>query len=686
MRKNLARLFIVLFIIVYTVSCKEDESIKEVPTISNFSPANGAPGTLVTVTGTGFPSDPKKIEVKFGGISAPVKSATPTTVTAEVPTGAVSGIITVTAENTTLTTSSEFIVSAVIESFSPAMGKAGTTITIKGTGFGAATTDNVVKIGDEALSVISASTTSISATIPTNAATNKITVTVRGILSTSLNEFVVDPDFQGFVPQSGAIGSTILIKGTGLTSIESVKLGSQPMEIIAKTPTQVSVKVPLTAVSGKITATFSNKELTSPEDFAVVLEAISAGGPGWDEAFSLALDAQKNILVTGRFSGPAKFGTVSLTSTGTTNAFIAKYNSSLELLWVKQLATADGYGIATDNGGNAYVTGSFFGSVIMGSTTINAPGLGVYLAKIDPEGEILWAKGYGGILSGSVAVDNAGFAYIGGGFHGTMTVGATTLTTSDNSEGGFVIKFNSSSGEMVWAKHFGDVATDIAVGSAGEVFVSGAFFGNENFGTSVFTNAGELDGFVLKLNSSGEIIWATQVGGPKWDNVNSIVAGSNGECYLTGYCNDAVSIGSITTAASGQAILVAKLNSTGGADWVKNLGGGTDCQGQGIALSGGQVYLTGYFGATVSFGSAILTSVNNGRDVFVVKMSTGGNLLSVQAGGGPETDIANELEVDAGGVIYATGSFRASGTVLGTTPLQTAGNDDLFVWKIIPQN
>src|SRR5437868_12224725 len=96
--------------------------------------------------------------------------------------------------------------------------------------------------------------------------------------------------------------------------------------------------------------------------------ANSAGGTNHNFGVDIALDANGNVYAVGYFeSSPISFGTITLTSAGGFDIFVVKYNSGGNVLWAKRIGgVIDDYGlsIATDAGGNVYVTGSYGSSSI----------------------------------------------------------------------------------------------------------------------------------------------------------------------------------------------------------------------------------------------------------------------------------------------------------------------------------
>lgn len=119
---------------------------------------------------------------------------------------------------------------------------------------------------------------------------------------------------------------------------------------------------------------------------AIYQWARSAGGEDYDAGLAIAADTNGNTYVTGYFSGTATFATTTLTSSGTTDAFVAKLDTNGFLGWVIQMGgdSADiGWSICTNNLGGIFVTGSFLNTAAFGSTILTSMGIDdTFLGKL----------------------------------------------------------------------------------------------------------------------------------------------------------------------------------------------------------------------------------------------------------------------------------------------------------------
>lgn len=188
--------------------------------IIHFTPSASPVGSAVTIYGTGFSATPASNTVKFNGTTATVLTASTTVLTANVPSGATSGPISVTVGANTATSAASFAVGAspspTISNFSPAVGTAGTAVTITGTNYDTTPTKNKVTFSPTYSVVATASSTSLSTTVPVGAQSGKIGVTTVNGNVLSANEFFVTPS--NVAPADVQYTGRIVIGGSTLTA------------------------------------------------------------------------------------------------------------------------------------------------------------------------------------------------------------------------------------------------------------------------------------------------------------------------------------------------------------------------------------------------------------------------------------------------------------------------------------
>jgi hypothetical protein len=279
--------------------------------------------------------------------------------------------------------------------------------------------------------------------------------------------------------------------------------------------------------------------LTSNGDYDVFISKLdvngnflwvkSFGGNSADEGRGIQIDAQGNIYVNGAFQGAVDFdpnaSTLTLSSIGATDIFMAKLNSAGNLVWAKSMGSS-AYDNGTDlvldkKGTNIYLTGQFENTVDFDPNigTSNLTSLGsadIYISKFDTDGNLIWAKSFGGIVYEHVSgikLDSIENIYLAGGYGNVVDFdpnsGVVNLT-SNGSNDLYISKLDSN-GVLVFAKSFGgtdfDLMKSIDIDKHGSIYTTGLFTGSVNFDpNSTFNlttfNASDFDIYIQKLNQS----------------------------------------------------------------------------------------------------------------------------------------------------------------------------------------
>ncbi|MBC6427381.1 MAG: IPT/TIG domain-containing protein [Ekhidna sp.] len=201
-KTNMYSLLIGAVLIRTLISCgKDDSPPPPKPTITAFAPQRGIVGATVTITGTNFSTTASENTVTFhDGIRAVVTGATATELTVTVPDEAETGAITVSVNGQSATSGAEFTVSnevtpspkPTITAFAPQRGIVGATVTITGTSFSTTASENTVTFHDGIQAVVTGATaTELTVTVPDEAETGAITVSINGQSATSDVDFTV---------------------------------------------------------------------------------------------------------------------------------------------------------------------------------------------------------------------------------------------------------------------------------------------------------------------------------------------------------------------------------------------------------------------------------------------------------------------------------------------------------------
>ncbi|MEB3217989.1 MAG: DUF4114 domain-containing protein, partial [Nostocales cyanobacterium 94392] len=344
-----------------------------------------------------------------------------------------------------------------------------------------------------------------------------------------------------------------------------------------------------------------------------------------------------------------------------------------------------GFGIDSDKVGNTYTTGFFSGTVEFGNNSLTSVGdSDVFVTKLDSNGNVIWAEqledtGVGVDFGIGVSSDDLGNAYVIGikDIDPETDIFDITNPTSVDGEG-FISKLDSS-GNLVWTQNFDSTSlssgTDIATDQVGNSYVIGTFLSDVTLGNQTFLSSGDTDVFITKLDIDGNIEWSQNLGGTLSDTSSSISLDSAGNIYVTGSFEDTVSFGDTTLTSNGESdAFIAKLDNNGNIVWAQSFGSTLLDSGTKISVDEqDKIYVTGSFEDTVSFGDTILTSSSE-NDGFILKFDTDGNILQAEQLGYSLLDIA----ANNAGNVYGTGAFENT-VSFGDTTLTSQGLTDGFV-------
>ena len=246
-----------------------------------------------------------------------------------------------------------------------------------------------------------------------------------------------------------------------------------------------------------------------------------------DQLYGASIDGSGNIYAAGLTDTALD----NQTNAGLMDALLVKYNNSGSKLWTRLLG---GYSydravgsIGVDSSGNVYIAGwtreALSGQIASGSDD-------AFIAKYDSSGQPLWIKQWG-----SSGNDNAFALAIKG--SNIYVVGQTNGSIDFQSRQGEYDAFISQydlSGNRIWSRQFGssnfDSAKAVAIDSNGNAYVAGEIGGV----LDDQTNAGGTDAFVVKYDSAGNRIWTKLYGVAGSDTANGVAVDGASNVYITG--------------------------------------------------------------------------------------------------------------------------------------------------------
>lgn len=388
----------------------------------------------------------------------------------------------------------------------------------------------------------------------------------------------------------------------------------------------------------------------------------------------LTVDSQGNIIIAGQFRSVNEacvFGstnttgtnpTISLTSAGVQDAYLAKYDTNGNLLWAYDIGEGTGddraFGVTTDTDNNIFVGGYF------ASTTF------------------------------------------------TIRGAAGTLTkTTGNTTGGdaYLVKY-SSDGTYQWHHHFSSATYARNLGGMAPAPNNGVYIGID-FTTSVSvvgtdplitkSAIGTKAMAIFRINSDGSINWSTVVRGSTTlgnvFNANNYASDTEGNLYAIGGGNTTINFenadgqvgDTITTALSNIDGWIARYNPAGVVEWANLISSNGEDKALGVSQRNGVVSVVGYIGSTAFLPSYSIrrdTLANGGsQDIYLVNYNTDGHYLGSTRLGGSSNDEASSVAITPDGNSIIGASFMSNPlNVPGFDPFDnTDGGQDMFLGKHI---
>jgi len=343
--------------------------------------------------------------------------------------------------------------------------------------------------------------------------------------------------------------------------------------------------------------------------------------------------------------------------------------------------------MALDNQGNILVTGEFNDTLQVGSTIINGWGLNdVFVAKFSPTGNPIWAKAFGGNegdIGLSIDTDSLGNSYVTGYYGGTAHFEEQDLVSAGSWDI-FVLKLDSS-GNKVWAFSEGGISNDIGYGLAvmpdGRCFVTGWFGETINFhdGSSL-TSFGGSDIIAFAYAANGNLLWKRKAGAVGVEYGYKIDVDAQANSYVTGVAGQDCNFDGVFPPGDGA--FVASYDANGLIRWI-NSGSGAGVNSiavdRSVSMIEQQGCITGRITGSAVFGDYVLSSVEGSDDAYgAVFELLTGNWISATSGGGAGSDKGRACVYNRHP--YFTGSFEVTANLFGFDA-NSVGISDGFVYN-----
>ncbi len=407
----------------------------------------------------------------------------------------------------------------------------------------------------------------------------------------------------------------------------------------------------------------------------------------------VAIDQDENVISVGSFHNTQDFDPgpgISNMTTSWEDIFIRKLDASGNFVWAKQIGGPSicwALAVTCDTLNNIFVFG-FIDDLAdfdpgPGTLTLGpSPGKAAYISKYDSDGNLLWAHMLPGLTDSSpserkkIVCSADGGIIIPARFTGTYDFdpgpGIHNIS-SIGSLNSYVLKLDSD-GNFVWVSVFtgaSQTCNAVSVTSTGDIYVTGQFSFTVDFdpgpGVENMTSGTYWDAYIVKLDNTGNLIWAKAVGDNDEEEGVDLAIGASenvmviGEFTGSGDFDPGVGIHTLTSNGDKDIFLV-NLNANGDFQWAHSFGGSLDDNGMHVSVdSSGNFYCTGSFYGTIDMQPGAGTfnlEAPTTFDIFLCKYSSIGDILWAESiEGSTNFDKAHSIVPSENGNIYLVGDY-----------------------------
>lgn len=403
-----------------------------------------------------------------------------------------------------------------------------------------------------------------------------------------------------------------------------------------------------------------------------------------NEANDVEINNNHESYTAGYITGETAFNSSTLVpfTQGNGDIYVAKYSQTGSLIWEKTFGgnysdRAIDLAIGADQ--NILVTGQFFGTVSFGSITLtsSANSKDIFILKLDPTGNVLWARKEGGNLAENaygITVDHQNNVILTGQFQGSATIGNNNFTsaidpnTNQPSFDFFISKYDPY-GNPLWSldgsAEYEDRGLAVAVDNQNNIFFTGQFSKTLTFASNSYPNLGYNIGFLCKLNPAGQLQFFNQLKAGM-TNAYDLELNSDNEVVVTGdflgNLNYYDAIGThVIQNSFDKHIFILKTANNGNYQWNYTLGSNNEVSARSVSMDPHKdIFVTGYFKCDLSqiqdTAEATFNSVGF-KDGYLLKINNSGQYEYIKHFGGKMDDEGHGVAITQNDRPHICGSF-----------------------------
>jgi hypothetical protein len=444
----------------------------------------------------------------------------------------------------------------------------------------------------------------------------------------------------------------------------------------------------------------------------------SYGGAGEDGGNEVAIDQDGNVIVVGALASTTSFGGTEVMPIGMKDAFILKLDRDGNYIWDRVYGGTDddaAIDVAVNPDGSMVVAGLFVGEIDfgLGNTLQGPPGRrSMFVLKLDPEGQPVWARGFGDLLAipiPYVAIGGDGSIFLTGGLRGTVDFGGGPLS-SVGSFDVFLAKFNPDGGH-VWSHAFGTAVSSLPdplfaartaglrIDDDGSVLVGAVYETSVDVLGEVHTGPGPKRMWIARIDPGGASAPWVRDFGSDGDTVALTTSLTAKHFVVAGGFAGALQIEDQTYIAAEEHrdVFVSRFDKITGGHVATSTFAATVVRKTGELMprvtavvtmdvnARDEVLIAGMLIDKLVLGGTTLQALGQSEhDLFAAKLSSNGTPLLAERYGDDNRQTASGGALDAAGNVLVTGNFEGQ-LLFGSERHVSKGAQDIFVVKLVPE-
>lgn len=357
--------------------------------------------------------------------------------------------------------------------------------------------------------------------------------------------------------------------------------------------------------------------------------------------------------------------------------------------------------ILSDAAGHLYITGEFSGVIVFdGQGFMAGGGTDLFVAKLDPNGGLIWWRQGGGpgIDRGvKLALSAAGELAVVGEFMGQADVLGTPVQSAGGTPDMFIAELDGATGATNWVRHGGgadgaDRPYGVGYAPSGQVTLAGEFKGTATWdGVSLvstlepLTMVHSMDIVVASYSGQGNLLWLQQGAAEFTDRAIDLATDAAGAIYVCGQFSDTIAFDQVHDNAMYNASFLLKLDPAGNEVWFRRFGGAVYNHVRDMQMAGdGHLLIAGDLRGTMIFLDSVPDMVASVTDhaYYLLEVDTAGQYVRHARSGSDELISARSV-VERNDTIAVLGHFECSWTekaaVHGAGRFLAVGDEDLFI-------